>query len=141
MPVVSALIVACERILTEQDSVSSLIRISELFYVPKTTNGTSGEQAFGLSIYGTFRLSAGDEEPHNLKIQLKRPDGEVLVIFEDKAKVYIPKHADTLGGLNIVASVSINIRHIGMHIAELVIDDVVAARVPLTLSDSQPASR
>jgi hypothetical protein len=133
--VISASVLVCEKVLTEQDGVMSAIRIADVFYIPEMPEQPQGSmaivQAYALII---LKSKPGEESEHTLALKLERPDG-TLVNVTDKPEVVALKSKlpGAPGGVNMIAILNLQPKTMGTYMLRAYVDSEEVGSAPITL--------
>ena len=136
MPLISATLLCCEKILNEED-VFSAIRLSEVFVCPPLPPGVLPERAFvEVHILAMAKFNIEDEGTHTAELFLIRPDGETIPLgiqMKSDLSTLTPKIPVAPRGLTILAQFAVLQKQMGVHYFILKVDKEEVARCVFTL--------
>ena len=72
-------LLVCEKLLNEEDNVTSAIRIADVFLAPVESDIAIERQAIKISVFGQIKMADTDQTEHTLELRLVRPNGEYEV--------------------------------------------------------------
>ncbi|HVW85724.1 MAG TPA: hypothetical protein VHB50_13640 [Bryobacteraceae bacterium] len=128
-------LLVCERVLTEQDSVVSAIRIVDVFWVGDPPADVPVERTaviMNMLAMGRFKPGAPGAK-HSMQFKLIRPNGEESPLL-DAAEIMIePKVDGAPAAFTHAISVGVIPRVMGVHYAAFVLDGIEVARSSFTL--------
>src|SRR5690348_13251068 len=119
---------ACEKILVEKDNVFSVIRIVDVFYIPKEVADMPDG---GVPISTLITVRSGDYRGEGeLSLAVQTPDG----VRNEAPEKWPMLFSDTNTAANIVFSFGIGIRHIGTSWVEVLWNGEILSKFPVTLT-------
>lgn len=132
-PFVSAFL--CERVLIDQDGITSAIRIVDVFQVPETTVEHAIVQFFAVVTLRT--LPVPDEEVH-VSVFLVRASGDRVRLPDppiDKAFELRKHNPDPSlpGGLTLILQLHLKPTNAGICFLEIEVDREVVTKIPFTI--------
>ena len=144
---ISLNVIVCEKILFEQDRIYSAVRIVDVLYFRRDPNVSIEVQPLPICILVMGKTQPEDKAEHWVQIVLKRPNGEetsvgdpLRAVFEsvltDEGDALLAEGSnasDIAGGFTIRAEISVVPRQVGRHQIEVLMDNALVARTPLTI--------
>ena len=130
-----------ENVLSESDNVLSAIRIVDLFTVQiqtvKAEPTTQVERIVQMRLVILSRFPPDDTFTHAFTIHLIRPNNESQALGEafmvkPVSSEQIPGHPK---GVNLIVTVGVNPRTMGLHYIRINIDGKEISRIPFTLRE------
>ena len=143
IPLVSASLTICEKVLLESDGVRSLIRIVDLFSVgPPIPNLPEEIQVLEITVAGFFRLQPDDDSVRSVELHLIRPSGEERLIGVVSEMSAPPNEHGSPRGFWLQAQFGLVPSEMGVHYLSAKMENIEVARAHLTLVRKQiePAS-
>jgi hypothetical protein len=136
--VICANILICEKVLREEDNVSSIIRLVDLFYFTRPTDQPLDRQAVLITALLTIKTIPENQNEHEVELHLIRPSGSDRLIGETLREVFTSKFPETPGGFNLLAPIPVLTKEEGTHLLVAYLDGVEVARTPFTLLEKKP---
>ena len=142
---ISLNVILCENILQETDQTYSAIRITDVFYLKRSTGNPTVVEPIKLNILAMGKTYPDDKVEHSAQLIMVFPDGErspmgepLLAIFEaqyDETSILAEgsNASDIAGGFSIRAEFTVFPKKVGMYQIAVLIDGEPAARVPFTI--------
>ncbi len=141
MPVQPPFLVAaffCEKVLLEQDAVTSAIRIIDRVFVQEVAQEPRPTQTLlsQLTLYVSFR-GAGYKGPAKLKIVPSSPSGKAPDITLEQS-IDFPEQPNA--GVNLVVPMALGFRETGVYWFEIYLNNELVTRTPLDVQLALPVS-
>lgn len=138
MAFLSASLTICERALREVDGVISAIRLVDYFMAPPPellSKLPEEQQGVQVTVVGSIRLTADDEQAHEIVMTLIRPNGEESpTVLSAGQPLPVGKIPGVPRMVWIIAQVGVTPKQFGMHTFNLTLDGVEVARNQFTLA-------
>lgn len=141
MPIPSYLIsvsaILCEKVLHEADSVTSAIRIVDIFSVPEQPIAVAKDLLPWVQFYAlvAIRVEPGHDKEHELEIKILNTAGELNALGPPTHinKMVSPLGPDIPGGVTINIQVNIAVKRFGTCFLCVYLDGEEVTRTPFTL--------
>ncbi len=133
---VSALI--CEKILHEEDSALSAIRIVDVFYFRVAAELPIEKQAVLLHVLVHFAMDREDKAEHAVRLELVRPDGETTDLGQPYKGLFPSRIKEAPSGFTLDVQLGVIPRISGTHHVSIFFDGVLVTKAPFTLLERRP---
>jgi hypothetical protein len=118
----------CEKVLQEKDETLTLVRIADR--VQYSVQGVPKDVKPMVAIQGLVAIKSGPVTgDHTIKIFAEKPNGERKQVHSMPLKLLGKDH-----GQNIILSIGIGVEADGIYWIDVVFDDELLTRVPLTIT-------
>ena len=128
--IISVSAVVAERLLREEDGVTSAIRIVDVFYVPENLP----DVPVNFNILLLIKSAPGTQAEHALRVVITNPSGESRDAKTADTKIPLSsklEQAEIPGGATIVASMAIKPKVMGTYWIAFLLDGEEVARTPI----------
>src|SRR5690348_17176061 len=110
-----AYLIVCEKVLIEQDSVPSVIRIADAFHFQRDPNLPEQIPTVAISIYFCCRFELDAKLEHTAELRLIRPNGEIKSLGPPVKATMQLRIPDAPPGFNVGGAFSLQATHTGIH--------------------------
>lgn len=140
MPLLSATLLVCEKMLQEVDGVLSAIRLGDLFILEQADAAV--QRAARFWIVAIVKFHPDDIGQHVGVLRLIRPNGEAtdLKTVEPQLGELEVRFPGTPRGFNVLADMTLSAQQMGTHYLTLTIDGQEVARTAFTLIERPVAT-
>jgi hypothetical protein len=126
-------LIICERILAEGDSVLSVIRMVDIFFVDPAVVGPDTEDRIQMQVLLATKFSASATREHMVEFKLARPEGEPVSMGGLRPVTVESKFQDAPAGFTTVINAGVKLKQMGTHYLIAYVDGDEVARTTFTL--------
>lgn len=130
---ITGYVLICDRILSEGDGILSAIRMVDHYQIQAPAELEDKDVFVDIQIVATAKFALNDDQPRTMRLQIVRPNGEVVDLAGSLSVPIPPRVQDFHRGANVLSMLKINLRVRGIHFAVLLIDDEEYCRTPFML--------